>query len=87
MTEKTGKGRSRTAKRGAQEEDNKMEAQKPVLPENPTPQNNTEKMILEALENMSSRMDEMEKKNKDREEAQSDKGRSEASWQMPGSES
>ena len=86
-TENTGKGYSRTAKRGAPKEDDKMDAQEPVMPENPTPQSNTEKMILEALEHMSNRMDDMEKKNKDREEAQSDKGRSEASWQMPGSES
>ena len=73
-----------------------MDATKTVMPENPTPQNSTEKMILEALENMNNRMNNMEKKDKEKdeaqkkekekEEAQSDKERSEASWQMPGSE-
>ena len=73
-----------------------MDVTATVMPENPTPQNNTEKMILEALEKMNNRMDNMEKKDKEKdeaqnkekekEEAQSEKGRSEASWQMPGSE-
>ena len=78
-TGRTGKGNSRTAKRGAPKEDDQMDATKTVMPENPTPQSNTEKMILEALEHMNKRMNDMEKKSKDREE-------SEASWQKPGSE-
>ena len=59
-----------------------MEANMPVLTENPTPMTKTEGLILEALQKMNDRVNKMEEK-RDQDTASVDTG---SSWHKPASE-